>query len=90
MQSPAVGDDQLQAPGHARITQLESSLAEKDLWVLMDTKLNVSQQCVLSAKRVYSILGYIRRSVTSSRRDDPFSLLSTGEAVTGVLYLVWM
>lgn len=75
---------------YPRSTVLENSSAEKFLGVLLNTKLNVSQQCVLSAKKVYSILGYIRRSVTSSRRDDPFSLLSTGEAVTGVLYLVWM
>lgn len=68
MQSPAAGDNQFQAPGHTGVTQVESSLAEKDPWVLMDTKLNVSQQCVLSAKKAYSILGYITQSVTSSKK----------------------
>lgn len=37
-------------------TQLESSLAEKELEVLLDTKLNVSQQCDLAAKKVRSFL----------------------------------
>lgn len=81
MQSPAVGDDQLQAPGHARITQLESSLAEKDLWVLMDTKLNVSQQCVLATYLWLQKAKYLLQM----KRDDPFTLLSTGETASGVL-----
>lgn len=44
-------------------TQLESSLAEKGLGFLVNSKLNMSQQLALSAKKVNSILGYIRQSI---------------------------
>lgn len=36
---------------------LESSLGGKDLGVLVGTELDVSQQCVLVAKKASSILG---------------------------------
>ncbi|XP_035751801.1 enoyl-CoA delta isomerase 2 isoform X2 [Egretta garzetta] len=48
---------------------LESSFAEKDLCVLMDNKLPMSQQHTLAAKKSSSILGYIRRSVASRLRE---------------------
>ena len=47
-------------------TVLESSSAEKDLGVLMDEKLNMSQKCALAAR---GILGSIRRGVASRDRE---------------------
>lgn len=60
-------------------SQLESSLAGKDLEVLMDTKLTRSQQCVLVAKAADSILGCTRKSITSSSREAIILLYSAQE-----------
>ena len=49
--------------------QLESSLAEKDLGVLGDTRLNMGQQCAPVAKKVNGILGCMRRSIASRLRE---------------------
>ncbi|KAJ7406262.1 hypothetical protein BTVI_65933 [Pitangus sulphuratus] len=45
---------------------LESSSVKKDLGVLVDDKLTMSQQCALAAKRANGILGSIGKSVASS------------------------
>ena len=52
-----------------------SSVAEKDLGVLMD-KLTMRQQCALAAKKGHSILGCIRKSITSRLREVILSLYS--------------
>jgi len=57
-------------------TKLESSFPEKDLSVLVDTKLNMSQQDALGAKEATSILGCIRRTVASMSREVILPLYS--------------
>jgi len=52
-----------------RDAQLESSFAGKNLGVLVDTNLTISQQHGLGAKKGNGILGCIRSSVASRSRE---------------------
>lgn len=75
-QSPGPEEEQLQAPVHAGTIQLESSLAEKDLWVLVNTKLNMNQQHALTAKKANGILGCIWHSIASRLKEGILLLYS--------------
>ncbi|PKU42679.1 reverse hypothetical protein [Limosa lapponica baueri] len=58
------------------VALLESSSAERDLGVLLDNRMTMSQQCALVAKKTSGILGSIKKSVTSRSREVILPLYS--------------
>lgn len=50
-------------------THLESSSAGKNLGVLLDNNLNISQQCALATKKADGILGFIKQIIAIKSRE---------------------
>jgi len=70
VQSPAPGKEQPNVQHYRlRVDLLESSSVERDLGVLVNDRLTMSQQCALVAKKANGILGCIKSSVASRSRE---------------------
>ena len=75
-----------QPPLSVQAGRQKDSTAEKDLEVLVNGKLLMSQQHALAAQKASHILGYMKRSVGSRAREVILPLNSTVEISPEVLH----
>ena len=66
--------------------RFEHNLVEKDLEVLVDGKLNLSQQCALTSLKAKSILSCIKKSMAAFSERDSFPLHCGSETSPGTLH----
>ena len=76
IQSPALGRKNPRHHYALWVEQLESSSAEKDLGVLVDTKLTMGQQCTLATKTANRPLGCTIKNFASRSREVNLPLCS--------------
>ena len=67
------------------VEKIENSPDKKYLRLLVDRKLHMSQQCVLTALKAKTSLGYIKRSMASRSEEVIFPLLCADETSRGLL-----
>ncbi|PKU31893.1 rna-directed dna polymerase from mobile element jockey-like [Limosa lapponica baueri] len=73
-----------------RVSCLGNGFLEKDLVILEDKKLNMSQQCGLVAKKANSVLGCISKTAASRSREVIFLLFGICETASGAVCPVWI
>ncbi|PKU47134.1 hypothetical protein llap_2574 [Limosa lapponica baueri] len=72
VQGPASGSSNPWYQYKLEDERIESSPAKKDLGILVDQKMDMSQQCVLAFQKANCILSYTKRNMASSQ-ESPFA-----------------